>query len=125
MITTGCWMRRSTAAVAVIVAVVSCRPTEQRTDTMDADALADARAVLSEEAAVALDSGGSAFRGGEYEQALEQYRRAAELAPDAAAPWFGIYMAQRALGQAEAADSALVRAQSVAPGATLLQDTAR
>jgi Flp pilus assembly protein TadD len=106
-----------------LVTLVACWPTEQRTETMDAEALLDARATLSNEAAAALDSGGVAFRAGEYEQALERYRRAAELEPDAAAPWFGIYMAQRSLGDFAAADSALARAQSVAPGATLLQDT--
>jgi len=122
MMAIGCHARWATVVVALST-LASCRPTEQRTETMDAEALREARAMLSEEAAAALDGGGTAFRDGHYEQALEQYRRAAELAPDAAAPWFGIYMAQRALGRPEAADSALARAQSAAPGATLLQDT--
>ena len=45
---------------------------------------------------------------------------AVELNPDAAAAWFGVYMAEKALGNEEAAAEALERAQDVQPGATLL-----
>ncbi len=109
--------------LAVVGVGVGCRPADQATETMDARALREARESLSEAALAALDLGGEAFRIRDYAGALEHYRRAAELEPDEAAPWFGIYMAQRALGNLEAADSALARARSVAPGASLLRDS--
>ena len=90
---------------------------------MDADALREARASLAEEAVAALDSGGSAFRARDYPAALVRYQRAAELEPNAPAAWFGIYMAQSALGNQPAAHSALTRARALAPGATLLSDS--
>jgi Flp pilus assembly protein TadD len=70
-----------------------------------------------------LDSGNAAYRRAAYEPALRHYVRVTELAPDQAVGWFGLYMAHHALGNLEAADSALARAREVAPGASLLRDT--
>jgi tetratricopeptide (TPR) repeat protein len=67
-----------------------------------------------------VDSGNAAFKAKDYQRALGHYREATRLDDDAAAPWFGIYMVQRALGNLAAADSALKRAQKVAPGASLI-----
>lgn len=64
----------------------------------------------------ALDSGNAAYRSRDYVGALRHYRAAAELGPDVAATWFGVYMAQLALGDTAAADSAMRRARALAPG---------
>jgi Flp pilus assembly protein TadD len=71
-----------------------------------------------------LDSGTSAYREGSLEEAGRHYRAAAEADPELAAAWFGIYMVENALGDAEAADSALQKARSLAPGASIIHPTA-
>lgn len=58
----------------------------------------------------ALDSGNAAYRSGNYRAALEHFESIIEAHPDVQAGWFGIYMAQRALGNRAAADSAMRRA---------------
>lgn len=73
-------------------------------------------AALTPEVRAALDSGTVAYRAGDYAQALAYYRRAVESAPDQPAPWLGVSMAERALGNVAAADSAASRAQALAPG---------
>lgn len=59
---------------------------------------------------VHLDSGNAAYRDGDYRAARRQYRAALGEDSTAAAAWFGVYMAERALGNEPAADSALKRA---------------
>jgi Flp pilus assembly protein TadD len=74
-------------------------------------------------AAVAqLDSGTVAFRMDDFEGALRHYTRVTEIDPDIAAGWFGVYMAEDALGHSDRAAAALERARGVVPGATLLHD---
>ena len=57
-----------------------------------------------------LDSGNTAYRAGEYQEALRHYRVATGDSAGGEAAWFGVYMAQQALGNEAAADSALRRA---------------
>ena len=52
---------------------------------------------------------------------VAHYRAAIRIDDDEAAPWFGIYMVQRATGNAPAADSALRKARKLAPGASILR----
>lgn len=70
----------------------------------------DARAALPAGVPAALDSGNSAYRAGNYRAALEQFERITEEHPELGSAWFGVYMAQRALGNEAAADSAMRRA---------------
>ncbi len=111
---------RAVMVVLSLVAVVSCRPEDQRTDTIDIEQALQARESLAPEVVAYLDSGSVAFRADDYEGARDHYMAAVELNPDAAAAWFGVYMAEKALGNEEAAAEALERAQDVQPGATLL-----
>lgn len=114
--------------VLLLAAAASCRaaPEDQRTDTMDVqEAIQQERESLPVEVVAQLDSGSAAFRADDHQKALAHYTRATEIAPEVAAAWFGIYMAQQALGNAAAAKEALDRAQSVEPGATLLRPTGR
>lgn len=113
--------------IAVILAVttlglVACRPEDQRTDSINPSAQVT-REEMTPEAVAQLDSGSAAFRADDYEAALAHYTRVTELEPDQSSGWFGVYMAQKELGNAAAADSAFERAQGLAPGASLIHPT--
>lgn len=111
---------RHVTFVLALAALIACRPDDQRTETIDPAEAQRSREELPEELIAHLDSGGAAFRRDDYQTALDHYRSATEIGPDVAAAWFGVYMAQQALGNAAAADSALARVQSIAPGASLV-----
>lgn len=67
-------------------------------------------------ASAELDSGNVAYRAKDFRAALAHYRTATERQPTLAAAWFGLYMAQSAVGDKAAADSALRRVQALEPG---------
>jgi len=119
--------KRPLAIVLLLAAVMSCRPDDQRTDTVSAETAMQARDKLPAEVLAQLDSGSAAYKVDDHEGALAHYTRATELAPDEAAGWFGVYMAQHALGDHDASQAALKRARSANPGATLISpsDTIR
>lgn len=54
-----------------------------------------------------LDSGNTAFRLKQFDQALAFYAKASEAQPEHAAPWFGTYMVGQATKDQALADSAL------------------
>ena len=116
---------RKTTKTALIVPVLltsalACRPDDQRTDTLNPHEGMQARAEMAPEVVAQLDSGTAAFRADDHEAALRHYTRATELDPENGPGWFGVYMAERALGRPETAEAALERARGVVPGATLL-----
>jgi len=78
------------------------------------------REELAPEVLAQLDSGSAAFRADDFEAALRHYRRVTEMAPGVGAGWFGVYMANDALGRPEEAAVALDRVRGTDPGATLL-----
>lgn len=101
---------------------LGCRPDDQRTESVNPHvdtAGGDVTPVLL----ATLDSGNVAYRNDDYEEALEYYERATEMAPDVASGWFGVYMVHQSMGNREEADEALEKAQSLAPGATLIHPT--
>ena len=108
--------------VAVIAALlVACTPPDdQETGSISGDEVREARTNLPEAFVEVLDSGNAAYRRGDYQDALAYYEEAVDMEADIPAGWFGIYMAQQALGNPEAADSALVHARDLAPGASLI-----
>ena len=116
-------MRLTVVSVLLLAAAVSCRPDDRRTDTFDPQEAMQHREDLPADVLAQIDSGSAAFREDDHEGALAHYTRATELAPDLAAAWFGVYMAQHALGNLDAAEAALEKAQSVNPAATLLRPT--
>lgn len=69
--------------------------------------MAAAHSLIGPAAKAALDSGNVLFRQKKYEPALAEYRAAADLAPQHAAPLFGMYMVARATNNAKLADSTL------------------
>lgn len=104
-----------------VVAAAGCqRPDDQRTDTISADQVRQAREQLSPAVVAQLDSGNLAYRARNYEEARRHYQAAAQADPEAGAAWFGVYMAEQALGNLAAADSAMRRAQQLQPGASLI-----
>jgi len=113
---------RVTLAMLVAAAVVSCRPDDQRTDTLNPHAGTEARSQMDPAVVAQLDSGSAAFRMDDFEAALQHYARATELDPELGAGWFGVYMAHHALGNEEEAQSALDRARGLIPGATMLHE---
>ncbi len=66
-----------------------------------------AHALIGPAAKAALDSGNALFRAKRYAPAMAIYRQAADLAPQHAAPLFGIYMVARATNNMKLADSTL------------------
>jgi len=114
------------ATVLLLAWAASCSPApeDQRTDTMNVpQAVRRERESLPVEVTAQLDSGSAAFRADDYQAALAHYAKATEIAPDVAAAWFGVYMAQEALGDSAAARDALAKAQAAEPGATLIHRT--
>jgi tetratricopeptide (TPR) repeat protein len=113
---------RAAIALLVLVAAASCRPDDQRTETLDPHEGMQARELMAPEVVAQLDSGTAAYRADAYEAALRHYRRVTELDPELGAGWFGVYMAAHASGRTEEAEAALERARGIVPGATLLHE---
>ncbi len=106
-------------AVAVglgLVLLAGCRKSGPATSGGTPADSAAAPAAAPGAAAAQLDSGNTAYRAKDYAGALAHYRAATEGEPRSAAGWFGVYMAQSALGNKPAADSALTQAQRLDPG---------
>lgn len=103
-----------------LLVAAGCAPDDQRTDTLDPTT---AGRDLTPAAQAQLDSGNTAFGEEDYEVALAHYERVTELAPGHASGWFGIFMVYDATGDSAGADSAIARARSIAPGASLIRDT--
>lgn len=99
------------AAGLIVTMGAACGGGEQKTDTKRMPLGENpARSQLPEGVPALLDSGNAAYRTGDYQRAESFYRRIVDDHPDLAAAWFGIYMAERAMGNQAAADSALSRA---------------
>ena len=111
------------ACFGVAAALTGCKPDDQETGSVGRKDVREARAKLPDAVRMHVDSGNSAYRSKDYQRALQHYRAAIAIDDDQAAPWFGVYMAERAMGNGEAAAAALKRAQKVAPGASLIQPT--
>ena len=106
----------------VLAAAVSCRPDDQRTDTLDPHAGMQARDQMDPAVVAQLDSGTAAYRAHDFDASLRHYRRVTELDSEIAAGWFGVYLAEHALGHAEEAQAALEQARGFVPGATMLHE---
>ena len=111
---------RSLWAVMFVLLALACRPDDQKTSTIDAGAVKDARATLPPELVMHLDSGNAAYRRKDYANARLHYEAATRIDDRQPAGWFGIYMVELATGDTAAAQRALRRAQKLVPGATLI-----
>jgi len=108
------------AALAMGLALGACRPDDQPTRSIDPDAAVRTRAEMPEALVAHLDSGNAAFRAHDFAGARDEYRAALAIDSTVTAAWFGVFMAERALGNADAAAQALARARDLAPGASLI-----
>lgn len=115
-------LRGFTPILVFFVALGGCRPDDQRTDSVTSDAVREARGGMPPALVAQLDSGNAAMRSAAHEAAARHYRRAVEIDDAVAAAWFGVYMAEHALGNDSAAVEALDRARALEPGASLLRD---
>jgi tetratricopeptide (TPR) repeat protein len=112
----------TTAALAVALTatmgLAACDRDQDRGESLRAndDAMAEARAGWPEGLGTLIDRGNTQYREGRYDDAAETFREATELAPDVAAGWFGLHMAESARGNEEAADEARMRAEALTPG---------
>ena len=106
--------------VLVLVTGVACRPSDQRTDSVDPLSGEEQRAAWGPEVTAHVDAGNQAIRADSFGVAKEHFQAVTGLKPDLAVGWFGLYMAEQGLGNEEAAAAALERAQSIQSGATLI-----
>ncbi|NIP79233.1 MAG: hypothetical protein GWM90_08500 [Gemmatimonadetes bacterium] len=74
------------------------------------------RAAWPAELVAAVDSANLAYSEERYEEAAEIYRGLTEEYGDIGTVWFGLYMAENAMGNTEAAQAALERAEERSPG---------
>ncbi len=116
---------RVAALLAALTAVGACRPDDQRTDSIDLDAARQQRESWAPELATHIDAGNDAIRSDSFDVAREHFLAATTVAPDVAAGWFGLYLAEQGRGDNEAAMEALGRAQSIASGASLIHPQRR
>jgi tetratricopeptide (TPR) repeat protein len=112
--------RRGLAILLVLVALVGCRPDDQRTDSVDPSAGEQMRSSWSPEVIERVDAGNAAIRADSFDVAKEHFQAVIELEPELAVGWFGLYMAERGLGNEEAAAAALEEAQRIQTGASLI-----
>lgn len=97
-------MRRgpvATLAVAILIACSKPAGTGTGEGAVRPDGSLDPRLLAL------LDSAATAYRADNFETAGRQYAAALAVDSTLAAPWFGLFLVQRALGQGESADSAL------------------
>ena len=114
-------MFRRVVVVALILGVASaCRPDDQRTDTADPAAAGQPRESWDPDMVAHLDAGNAAVRLDSFDVARDHFVAVTVMAPDVAAGWFGLYLAEQGRGDAEAATAALERAQDLEAGANLI-----
>lgn len=84
----------------------------------------DARANWSPELTAAIDSANALYAADDYEGAAAMFTEITEDNPELGVAWFGLYMAERAQGNDEAADAALAKAEEYSPGLGRMHDAA-
>ena len=108
-------------SIVLLCALAACSPPDdQETGSVGREQMQKAQRALDPAVALRLDSANAAFRRDDFTTAARLYREAARIDRDASAAWFGIYMAETALENPAAADSALRRVQQLQPGASLV-----
>ena len=113
-------MMRRAALLVLPLALLACGGDDQRTADLDPEEAREKWETLDPAVRIQIERGNRAFRESRYDSALVHYTNATRLDEGAAAGWFGVYMAQLALGNPEAAADALARARAAAPGTTLV-----
>lgn len=114
----GSKLRMTMVVLVGITALAACDRNEQQGDSFlqNDEAMEQARAGWPEGLGTLIDRGNTAYREGRYDDSAEAFQEATELAPDVAAGWFGLHMAESARGNHAAADSARMQAEAITPG---------
>jgi tetratricopeptide (TPR) repeat protein len=116
--------KRWIVLVLALTAVTACQSRDdQRTDTINPEQARQQRENMPPALVAQLDSGSTSFRDKSYQEALRHYQAATQIDDGVAAAWFGVYMAERALGNEPEALKAMERVEKIAPGATLVHPT--
>ena len=112
--------------VVLMIALVGCNAEEgERVELgQEAEQSDQRRDAWPEGVAVQVDSANTLYAAQEYEAAAEIYRGLAEEHDNIGTIWFGLYMAENALGNQEAAMAAMERAESISPGLGMMHDAA-
>ncbi len=111
---------RVATAFIILSAGTGCTPDDQRTDSIDLDAARQERESWDPHMIERLDAGNLAIRTDSFDVARAHYLAVVEMAPEVAAGWFGLYLAEQGRGDEEAAAEALERVRGLAAGATLI-----
>lgn len=111
---------RIVAGLLIVSVVAGCRPDDQRTDSVDPNAGEQLRSEWPAEVVAHVDAGNAAIRADSFELAKTHFQEIIEMEPGLAVGWFGLYMAEQGLGDAEAAAAALEQAQRIQSGASLI-----
>jgi hypothetical protein len=97
-------MRRPPVAALVVAMLIACsKPAGSETET----GAVHPDGVIDPGLLALLDSAAAAYRDNDFEDARGHYAAALAIDSTLAAPWFGLFLVNRALGQGEIADSAL------------------
>lgn len=115
---------------ALVVTLAACGGDEQAervelgAEPSSEEGRASARANWSPEFTARVDSANAAYAEGDYQTAQRIYADLTEERSDLGVVWFGLYMAENALGNDEAAAEALARAEEMNPGLGRMHEAA-
>lgn len=101
-------------AVLAAAGLAACASEPEEADPFGGADVA-ASALPSPEVRAELEAGNAAYREDDFETALAHYTEATRMAPELAAAWFGVSMAQEALGNVAEAQEAMQKAMDLAP----------
>lgn len=111
----------------VVLTLAACTGEEGQRVELGADTAESTqlrRADWPEGLAADVDSANAAYAAGEYAMAAGIYRSLTEQHPEIGTVWFGLYMAENALGNTDAAAAALERAEAANPGLGQMHEAA-
>jgi tetratricopeptide (TPR) repeat protein len=108
-------------ALAGLAACGGDAETGERVPLDQQEAEQSPRAEWPEGLADEVDAANAAYAEGRYEAAAEMYREMTAEHPDIGTLWFGLYLAETALGNEEAANDALEKVEEMVPGLLQMQ----
>lgn len=111
-------------AVVALIGVGACGG-EETGDRVELGAEApQGRETWSPELTQQIDAANAAYAAGNYEEASEIFQSITEDYPELGVAYFGVYMAESAMGNEEAAQAALAEAEARNPGLGRMHDAA-
>lgn len=118
--------RTSWIWVAALVGAAACGGEDAERVNLggERDDRPDARASWSPELTAQVDSANAAYAAGDYQDAADRFTAVTQEQPELGVAWFGVYMAESAMGNEDAARAALARAESLNPGLARMHDAA-